>query len=54
MNENLFKGYLPLQHNTFLLIVEDEKCDKSIKALKEFEEVILEKFERHEEEFEKS
>ena len=35
--------------NTFLLIVEDEHDQKSLEAIKEYERIILSKFEQKEE-----
>jgi len=49
MNENLFKTYIPLKKDTFLLIVKDENCEKSKKSIKEYEEIILQIYEKNEE-----
>lgn len=49
-DENMFKGYIPKDENTFLLIIEDEHCEKSKKAIKEFEAIILQKLETREKE----
>ena len=40
-DENMFKKYIPHDKNVFLLIVADEHCEKSLKAIKEYEAVIL-------------
>ncbi len=49
-DDKVFKGYLPLKVNTFILIVEDEHCEKSMNAIKEYENLILQKIDEKGEE----
>jgi len=43
-DDKVLKGYVPLKVDTFVMIVEDENCEKSLKAIKEYESLILKKF----------
>ncbi len=41
-NPDVLKGYIPLKKHTFVLVVEDEHCKKSQKAIQDYEDTILE------------